>query len=996
MVSFPYPSLLSSYALFTKTNNKDRIMKIQKILIMAIVCFIPFFCFADKTDAKSFELWGKQIRGVPPSTSQKYQGNTITLKKTATITNVEGDALEYTIWRVEPGSTDVPGVQGDGPGNPGSGTPSTTLLPDTNLYPGTSATTDLVCDISEPAKIAFIDAGNSIYFFGSAQSSTGIPLSFNWKFGEYGAEPSTSSKQNPAPVKFKWGGNYKVTLTVTDSAGNRCQSSRHILVYDRNDPREFCEGYAAISIAQNEENIRNNCGYSGGHWHSDEYDHQKWCQSVTLNQARAGLSDRDDKLKRCANKPAITQPPSPKITDGKPTTTSSGFDTQTGTDTGGNLTPTSAGTGSTGLTLDFETGRTNGWIKTGNAFDHQPTYGDNPTARHRGQPSKHVGDYWIGTYEKYQGHRSETPGTVQGDGPTGTLTSNVFTIPSGSLSFLVGRGSSSQTRVELLISGNRVLSASGRNTETMHLVKWDLNPWSGQQGQIQLVDNASGGWGHINTDDFKFSHTTPPQTGKKNTFSCINKDNEEKGCCCFLGAHTYRFAPQHVVSVLVRFDTGKRINCRSAVTLEVDRGNGWETVKIVQANSSRNGSELAPTEVLVPVNGTIEGFRVSDSCVCCIDSSEITLNPDSPGGSANKPAITQPPAPITTDGRLTTTSSGFDTPTGTGTGSTSTPSTWDQPKYSDNITGVPCGSDRAFIYSLFQCILERDPEKIELDEHMRDLRHGLSRKEIVIRFFKSREYLNNNKSASESYKDAYQAVLGRNPNFDEMRTFPRTWPFIMAKKLFDTQEYRNLCLPDAGGIKIISATYGGNCGASWGNVTSHIAQQCNGKSRCRYTVDHKIIGDPAPGCAKTYIVRYRCGNSPQVFEASLSAEAGWGDKAILLDCEENPGPSPNTYIRDEPSGGWPNRDNSFDRYDRPWPLDSGNDIHHDPDSNWRREPDGRAGRDDTFDKDDHPGIDDSDDDVHHDTGRVWEQPPNDEADRDNDLDQAWPPQGERR
>ena len=157
------------------------------------------------------------------------------------------------------------------------------------------------------------------------------------------------------------------------------------------------------------------------------------------------------------------------------------------------------------ITLDFETGSTKGWVKTGTAFNHQPTYGDNPTARRRGQPSKHIGNYWIGTYEKYQGYASQTPGSIQGDGPKGTLTSNVFTIPSGSLSFLVGGGSSFQTRVELLVSGNRVLYVSGRNTETMQRVKWNLNPWAGQQGQIRLVDDASGGWGHINADDFRFS-----------------------------------------------------------------------------------------------------------------------------------------------------------------------------------------------------------------------------------------------------------------------------------------------------------------------------------------------------------------------------------------------------------------------------------------------------------------------------------------------------------
>ena len=88
----------------------------------------------------------------------------------------------------------------------------------------------------------------------------------------------------------------------------------------------------------------------------------------------------------------------------------------------------------------------------------------------------------------------------------------------------------------------------------------------------------------------------------------------------------------------------------------------------------------------------------------------------------------------------------------------------------------------------------------------------------------------------------------------------------------------------SGVIKIESATYGANCGVAKGNVTAHIAKQCDGKTKCRYVVNHKIIGDPAYGCAKTYTVRYRCGNNPRVFDRALSAEAGWGDKAVLLEC----------------------------------------------------------------------------------------------------------------
>jgi hypothetical protein len=161
------------------------------------------------------------------------------------------------------------------------------------------------------------------------------------------------------------------------------------------------------------------------------------------------------------------------------------------------------------VTWNFETGNLQGWIKQGTAFDFQPTYGDNPTARRRGQPSHHEGRYWIGGFEMYQGLPGQRPGATQGDRPTGTLSSPHFTIPAGTLSFLVGGGSSFKTRVELIVSGQRALYASGRNTETMHRVTWNLAPYAGKSGYIRIVDEASGGWGHINADDFRFSQAEP-------------------------------------------------------------------------------------------------------------------------------------------------------------------------------------------------------------------------------------------------------------------------------------------------------------------------------------------------------------------------------------------------------------------------------------------------------------------------------------------------------
>jgi len=157
-----------------------------------------------------------------------------------------------------------------------------------------------------------------------------------------------------------------------------------------------------------------------------------------------------------------------------------------------------------GTTWDFETGDLRGWTATGNAFAYQPTFGDNPTARHRGQPSNHQGQYWIGGYEK-RPRASDPQGQIQGDGPQGTLTSQHFTITNPNISFLIGGGCDLNTeRVELLIDGQVVFQATGKCTETMERMRWNASQFMGRSAQIRLVDASGGGWGHINFDDVRF------------------------------------------------------------------------------------------------------------------------------------------------------------------------------------------------------------------------------------------------------------------------------------------------------------------------------------------------------------------------------------------------------------------------------------------------------------------------------------------------------------
>ncbi|MGA1863887.1 MAG: Ig-like domain-containing protein [bacterium] len=161
------------------------------------------------------------------------------------------------------------------------------------------------------------------------------------------------------------------------------------------------------------------------------------------------------------------------------------------------------------MNYNFESGNLDGWSRAGTAFSFQPTLGDNPTMRQRGQPSKHQGNYWIGTYEKHPSTKF-AGGTTQGDAPTGILTSKPFVIQSSKASFLVGGGAGSNVGVQLLVEGKVALVERGKNTETMSRVTWDLSKFINKTAQLRIVDNETGGWGHINFDDFQFVYFTFP------------------------------------------------------------------------------------------------------------------------------------------------------------------------------------------------------------------------------------------------------------------------------------------------------------------------------------------------------------------------------------------------------------------------------------------------------------------------------------------------------
>src|ERR1700685_4407740 len=148
------------------------------------------------------------------------------------------------------------------------------------------------------------------------------------------------------------------------------------------------------------------------------------------------------------------------------------------------------------LIADFE-GDTygEGWKTTGTAFGKGPAKGTLPNQM---PVSGYLGKGLVNSY-------------LGGDDSTGTLTSPAFKIERKNLNFLVGGGKfPGKTCVNLLVDGKIVRTATGPNdkpggSERLDWHTWDVSEFEGMEAVIEIVDNAKGGWGHINADHFVLS-----------------------------------------------------------------------------------------------------------------------------------------------------------------------------------------------------------------------------------------------------------------------------------------------------------------------------------------------------------------------------------------------------------------------------------------------------------------------------------------------------------
>jgi fructan beta-fructosidase len=93
-----------------------------------------------------------------------------------------------------------------------------------------------------------------------------------------------------------------------------------------------------------------------------------------------------------------------------------------------------------------------------------------------------------------------------GDNATGMLTSPAVRIERKFITFLIGGGGwANETCMNLLVDGKVVRTATGRNmqpggSEDLQRSAWDVTEFAGRSATLILIDQRTGGWGHICVD----------------------------------------------------------------------------------------------------------------------------------------------------------------------------------------------------------------------------------------------------------------------------------------------------------------------------------------------------------------------------------------------------------------------------------------------------------------------------------------------------------------
>jgi hypothetical protein len=137
--------------------------------------------------------------------------------------------------------------------------------------------------------------------------------------------------------------------------------------------------------------------------------------------------------------------------------------------------------------IHFDAAEMAGWEASGTAFRSVPTT----------QPVR--GQRWVFWNE---GSYLDSFTAELGDRATGRLLSPPIQLVGDKMVLRVGGGRDPEReRVSLLVDGARAFDATGNDFETMGRRVWEIGRYRGKSARIEIVDEATEGWGHILVDE---------------------------------------------------------------------------------------------------------------------------------------------------------------------------------------------------------------------------------------------------------------------------------------------------------------------------------------------------------------------------------------------------------------------------------------------------------------------------------------------------------------
>jgi sucrose-6-phosphate hydrolase SacC (GH32 family) len=184
--------------------------------------------------------------------------------------------------------------------------------------------------------------------------------------------------------------------------------------------------------------------------------------------------------------------------------------------------------------FDFENDLS-GWKTEGVAFSASPANGALP---YQNAVIGYEGKKLVNSFH----NRDDTKGKV---------TSPSFRITKKYLNFLIGGGDHpGETCMNLIVNNKVVRTKTGIDTEVLYWANWDVSEFLGQAAALEIVDNHSGGFGHISIDHVMLSDTQAKSAPEETSWidygpdfyavrSWVNGPDERRVWVAWLGSWLY-------------------------------------------------------------------------------------------------------------------------------------------------------------------------------------------------------------------------------------------------------------------------------------------------------------------------------------------------------------------------------------------------------------------------------------------------------------------------